>query len=233
MAKILNSIIVIIYFLSFNGSINQSCVKKTDPVKPVVEVVIPPLVEPTPIDTVVPVVVFSETPEAIINDTPIKEDPYILYRNNIQNIYLSQIGIREKTGRNDGKEVEMYLKSAGLGKGNPWCASFIYWTFKQNGTELNVPSGAKGWVPSYFPSKKTIYVRGKYSKMDPKYGDLIGIWFENKGRLAHIGFYDHEDDTYFYTVEGNTNEAGSREGDGVYNKRRIKRQVHSISNWID
>lgn len=34
------------------------------------------------------------------------------------------------------------------------------------------------------------------------------------------------------TVEGNTNEAGSREGDGVYRKRRLKNQIYKISRWI-
>lgn len=159
------------------------------------------------------------------------EDPQIKKRNSVQNTYMSQVGIREKTGHNDGKEVEMYLKSAGLSKGNPWCASFVTYVYKECG--INTPKTGLGWVPSYFPPKKTIYVRGKYSKMKPKYGDLIGIWFPEKKRLAHIGFYDNEDDKYFYSVEGNTNQAGSREGDGVYIKRRVKGQVHSISNWID
>jgi len=168
--------------------------------------------------------------EEIVDNEPVM-DPYVVFRNKIQTTYISQIGVRERTNHNDGYMVEQYLASAGLSKGNPWCASFVYWTFLQNGASLKV--SGKGWVPSYFPPSKTIYVRGKYSKMDPKYGDLIGIWFEDKGRLAHIGFYDSEDDKYYYSVEGNTNDAGSREGDGVYRKKRIKRQVHSISNWID
>lgn len=161
----------------------------------------------------------------------VAEDPKTNKRNLVQSIYMSQVGIREKTGHNDGKEVEMYLKSAGLSKGNPWCASFVTYVYKE--CDVNIPKTGLGWVPSYFPSNKTIYVRGKYSKMKPKYGDLIGIWFPEKKRLAHIGFYDNEDNKYYYSVEGNTNQAGSREGDGVYIKRRVKGQVHSISNWID
>jgi len=167
----------------------------------------------------------------VVDDNPVEVDPYTKFRNDLQVTYFSQVGIREKTGHNDGKEVEAYLASAGLERGNAWCASFVNWIFIQNGA--NLPIVSKGWVPSYFPKKKTIYVRGQYKKMEPKYGDLIGIWFEDKGRLAHIGFYDHEDESYYYSVEGNTNTAGSREGDGVYVKKRIKRQVHSISNWVD
>ena len=152
-------------------------------------------------------------------------------RDCIKRIYTSQIGVRELTGNNDGEVVEKYLLSAGLKRGSPWCASFIYWTFEQCGDTLSIKYPA--WVPSYFPRSKIIYKRGKIKKRDPMYGDLIGIWFSSKGRLAHIGFFDRETNKYYITVEGNTNDAGSREGDGVYKKKRIKRQVHSISSWID
>lgn len=157
-------------------------------------------------------------------------DSRIEKRECLKTTYDSQVGIRELSGNNDGKEVEMYLKSAGLGKGYPWCASFVYWTFTQCGDTLDIRYPA--WVPSYFPENKLIYVRGEFSKRSPLEGDLIGIWFNSKNRLAHIGFYDGENGDFILTVEGNTNEAGSREGDGVYRKRRIKRQIHSISSWL-
>lgn len=38
---------------------------------------------------------------------------------------LSYVGVKEKTGKNDGKEVEMFLRETGLGKGYAWCASFV------------------------------------------------------------------------------------------------------------
>jgi LysM repeat protein len=164
----------------------------------------------------------------VVDITPLNN---FTIRNKIKETYYSQIGIREKTGNNDGYDVEKYLNSAGLGKGYPWCASFIYWVYLKNNLKISVKYPA--WVPSYFPPNKLIYVRGKFENKKPKPGDLIGIWFRSKNRLAHIGFYDDEDDKFFITVEGNTNNAGSREGDGVYRKRRIKRQVHSISSWID
>jgi len=149
----------------------------------------------------------------------------------IRNIYYSQIDVRELTGNNDGIMVEKYLNSTGLGKGYPWCAAFVYWTLRES--DINITLQYPAWVPSYFPDNKLIYVRGKLNIRPPVFGDLIGIWFESKNRLAHIGFYDGENSNYYFTVEGNTNEAGSREGDGVYRKRRIKRQVHSISSWIE
>ena len=149
----------------------------------------------------------------------------------VRGIYHDQIGVRELTGTNDGFHVEMFLESTGLGKGYPWCAAFIHWSYFQCGIVLDLKYPA--WVPSYFPNDKLIMVRGKFQLRKPMFGDLIGIWFPKKERLAHVGFYDGENSKYYFTVEGNTNEAGSREGDGVYRKRRIKRQVHSISSWIN
>lgn len=167
----------------------------------------------------------------IVDDSVYYNDDVFVERDCIRKTYISQVGVRELTGHNDGKMVEKFLSSAGLSKGYPWCASFVYWTFKQCGDTLNIKHPA--WVPSYFPKEKLIYERGNINKRRPSHGDLIGIWFSSKKRLAHIGFYDTETDKYYITVEGNTNEAGSREGDGVYKKKRIKRQVHSISSWID
>lgn len=149
----------------------------------------------------------------------------------LKSTYESQVGVREVTGNNDGFDVEKYLASANLGPGYAWCAAFVNWNYLE--CDLPTPNQAQAWVPSWFPRSKLIYVRGEFQHLNPQPGDVIGIWFSSKGRLAHIGIYDREDDTYYYTVEGNTNEEGSREGDGVYRKRRIKRQIHSIASWID
>ena len=48
-------------------------------------------------------------------------------REAVKEVYLSQIGVKEATGANDGKAVEKYLSFSGLRKGNPWCASFVAW----------------------------------------------------------------------------------------------------------
>lgn len=63
-------------------------------------------------------------------------------------------------------------------------------------------------------------------------GDIFGIYFQNKGRIAHVGFVHRFGDKYTITVEGNTNEEGSREGDGVYLKRRLTKQLYKISRYV-
>lgn len=148
----------------------------------------------------------------------------------VADIYRSQIGVRELTGHNDGKRVEEYLRSCGLAKGNPWCAAFLTWTYKQAGIKAIV----SGYAPNWFPVKHVIYTRGSKSNTTPATADAFGIWFQNKGRIAHVGFIDEwTGGNFAITVEGNTNEAGSREGDGVYRKRRLKSQVYKVSRWIN
>lgn len=153
-------------------------------------------------------------------------------RENVKQTYLSQVGVREATGHNDGYAVEMYLKSTGLGKGYAWCAAFVNWTLLQNGIQT-VSSPA--WAPSWF-TKNVIYCPAKNIYLEtPETSDIFGIWFKNKSppRVAHVGFvYKWGNGNFVITVEGNTNEAGSREGDGVYMKRRIKRQIYIISDYI-
>lgn len=148
-------------------------------------------------------------------------------REKVATVYSSQVGIRERTNQNDGKEVEMYLASAALKKGNPWCAAFVTWTYKQSG----VKAIRSGYSPAWFPKEKVIWQTGK--GQSPNRADVFGLWFANKGRVAHVGFIDAWDEgNYAITVEGNTNEGGSRDGDGVYRKRRLKKQIYKVSRWI-
>jgi hypothetical protein len=210
--KIMKKILILLFILISSISYSQQLI--IEPVKQ------PNLVwyfdyEPEPY-------IFYQEP-VIIEVEPVSE------RDCVVATFNSQVGVREK-GVNSGKEVEMYLASAGLGKGNPWCASFVSYIFQQC-TDIKISSA--GWVPSWFPRKKLIFKRGEINYIrTPQSGDLIGIWFANKNRLAHVGFYLEEEGDFTISVEGNTNEEGSREGDGVYRKRRITRTIHSISSWL-
>lgn len=144
--------------------------------------------------------------------------------------YSAEIGVRELTGKNDGKRVETYLASVGHKKGAPWCAAFVSWVFKTSG----VQAVKSAWSPDWFPSSKTIFTKGKNNNKIPEAADVFGLWFNNLNRIAHVGFiHEWQTSTSFaITVEGNTNDGGSRDGDGVYKKRRLKNQIYKISRWI-
>ena len=146
--------------------------------------------------------------------------------------FLKEVGTHELTGHNDGIRVEQYIVAAGFNAKSqiPWCAAFIYWNFKELGYTLDIKYPAL--ASAYFDSTKVIYKRGEGFKCKPNAGDVIGIYFPSKGRIAHVGFYLDETDKYFITIEGNTNRAGSREGDGVLKKYRPKRSIYKISRFF-
>jgi len=149
-------------------------------------------------------------------------------RTALQKVYISQVGVREKTGKNDGPEVEAYLKSTNLGPGFAWCAAFVKWCFDQ----INHSVPITAWSPTAHNSKNIVYFRNRFEKQ-PQQGDVFTLYYPNKGRIGHTGFYDKmNNESMVQTVEGNTNGAGSREGDGVYIKFRPLKTIHSITSWL-
>ncbi|MDQ7949495.1 MAG: peptidoglycan-binding protein [Pedobacter sp.] len=132
----------------------------------------------------------------------------------------SQLGVRELTGRNDGLAVEAYLRYTGLGKGNPWCAAFVSWVYAQGGFAR--PRTA--WSPALFPQNRCVKQIGK--------GLVYGLYDGHKGRIAHCGIATNGDGDWVVGIEGNTNLAGSAEGDGVYLKRRHRKTIYAIADWL-
>lgn len=143
--------------------------------------------------------------------------------------YTSQIGVREATGHNDGKQVEVYLKSVKLGKGFPWCAAFVRWCFDQCGIKTTINAMA---LSTHRPGH-IIYFKGNRIRT-PQAGDVGTLYYAKLGRIGHTFFFDREINTkIFKSVEGNTNGVGSREGDGVYIKYRSYKATYSISRWTE
>jgi hypothetical protein len=156
-------------------------------------------------------------------------------REQVKRIYDSQVGVREH-GANSGAQVEGYLRYVSLKKGSPWCAAFVCWAYGQ----AKVANPRTGWSPDLFKKEHVVWERqvqyGQKSKVQtdtPKRADIFGIYFPEKGRIAHTGFIDSWGNKWLVTVEGNTNGAGSREGDGVYRKRRLVKSIYSVSRYID
>lgn len=140
----------------------------------------------------------------------------------------SQLYVREKTGKNDGKEVERYLRNVGLGKGYAWCAAFVAWCHDQN----SIPNAQSAYSPDWFRSN-VVYERMRLENMGfiSKPGQVFGLYFESKGRVAHVGMITGETKFSYTTIEGNTDDGGSREGDGVYARIRNKRSIYVIADY--
>jgi len=126
------------------------------------------------------------------------------------------IGVKETTGKNDGKEVQQYLKSVGLGKGYAWCAAFVRYVFDNCDNKIKTRSAmARAYInKSSIPAKDVL---NGYVKIDCSY---LAIWRNGNTASGHIEFVKSWKKRTGVCVEGNTNIVGSREGDGVYEKAR-------------
>ena len=148
-------------------------------------------------------------------------------RDKIRATYTSQLGVRELTGNNDGVAVEKYLSYVWLKKGQPWCAAFVSWSFGQNG----IKKARSGGCVQLMEQGTTIYKSGVIRET-PQKADVFFIYYAEKGRVAHTGLIDYWGEDFVTTVEGNTNGAGSREGNGVYRKKRLKRQIYAVTKYL-
>ena len=134
---------------------------------------------------------------------------------NAVKVAITQVGKQEKPlGSNWGIPVQDYLKSVGIIHPASWCMAFVYWCFKQAaGTGTNPLIKTGGVLDAWNKADK----KNKFTK-DPKSGDIM-IMDHGKG-LGHTGIVEKVDKNFLYTIEGNTNDTGSREGIEVDRKRR-------------
>lgn len=142
-------------------------------------------------------------------------------------IALSQEGIAEMPkGTNKGPEVEMYLRSVGLGGGYPWCMAFVYWCVDRACKE-------GGWHNPLLKSGGVMHQwnNGNFRRI-PKTGNVepgdIFIMQFSHG-TGHTGFVTKVNKGTVETIEGNTNDDGSREGYEVAKRTRI---ISSIAGFI-
>lgn len=131
----------------------------------------------------------------------------------------SQVGVKE-SGANRGKPVQEYQAVAGLGSegGFAWCACFVYWCLiKAQTREKNLPAKGKCAAVQNWSSWSKFRLR---TVTKPQRGRLF-YWLNTNG-TGHIGWCLGPSILgIFRTIEGNTdNDAGSREGDGVYKRTR-------------
>jgi hypothetical protein len=147
----------------------------------------------------------------------------------ILSIAVSQIGVCEiPNGSNAGPDVEKYLKSIGLGKGYPWCAAFVFWVTKQaylEGKKIESPLFKTGHVLTMWnKTDKSFRIVGQ-----PQPGDIFIMEF--KGGSGHTGFVTKVENGRIYTIEGNSNSDGSREGNMVCRKPG-GRPINSIKGFL-
>jgi hypothetical protein len=145
-------------------------------------------------------------------------------------------GVQEEGGDNRGEDVEKYLAAAELSPGLPWCAAFVNWCAEKAARHKNVISPLEsityqGYVQSYYDHAASN--EWLIDANQAEIGDLFMLYYPIKSRWAHIGFVkfvDLEEGT-FTTIEGNTNEGGSREGYMVASRTRRISENTCFADW--
>jgi len=130
----------------------------------------------------------------------------------------SEVGVQENM-ENSGPGVDQYNAYVGFKK-VAWCASFVSWCHGQAG----YPQPRTAWSPALFPADRLA--------KNPMAGMVIGIYFVQLKRIAHCGIVTHVKNDLVYSIEGNTNVNGSREGDGVYRRVRHVRSIYRFADWL-
>jgi hypothetical protein len=160
------------------------------------------------------------------------------YGGKIYSLAASQVGVREH-GRNSGPEVDMYIRAGGgdVDSDPAWCQYFAYWAVstaaEQMGGKTTSPKTGgvvKCWLRSEDSGSAQILPQDVLDgKVQLRAGDQmcrvrngkpedVAKVYAGIVRQGHTGIVERVVGTTVYTVEGNTNKAGSREGDGVYRK---------------
>jgi hypothetical protein len=126
-------------------------------------------------------------------------------------IALSQQGVQEvPRGSNSGPQVNQYLKSVGLSSGNPWCMAFVYWCVDHAAAEFGIknPLLKTGSVKNQWEKTSLRKIPVRATGIKP--GSIFIMLFKNG--TGHTGIIEKIENGIAYTVEGNTNEGGEREG---------------------
>jgi hypothetical protein len=129
----------------------------------------------------------------------------------------TQLGQCEKPlGSNWGEPVKTYLHTVGINFPASWCAAFVFWCFNQV-ADKNPLVKTGGVLKHWNEADKKLRVT------EPKEGDIFIMDF-GKG-LGHTGIVEKVDSTFIYTIEGNSNDDGSRNGVEVVKHKRLKTKI--------
>jgi|SRR6185437_6820316 len=141
-------------------------------------------------------------------------------------IAVSQLGVSEKpVGSNSGPEVDEYLASVGLKPGYAWCQSFVHWCYEQAAKQLGVQNpviktaGVQDcWNKTAIQFKVSKHDAILHSSLLLKPGDQFMLSYGHGA--GHTGIVEKIEGLVIHTIEGNSNNNGSREGYEVVRHQR-------------
>lgn len=142
------------------------------------------------------------------------------WRDDIIAAARAEIGQKESPiGSNWGGKIPEYLASVGISTPAPWCAGWLYWVFNKALGEQN-PLPRTGYTPLIHRWAKTQKRVIPAVKAQP--ADLVLFYFPSLRRVGHVAIVGlvQLNIRKVFTIEGNTNTEGAREGHIVARKLR-------------
>lgn len=141
----------------------------------------------------------------------------------VLDVAAAEVGYREGYSGGHWNNVEKYAGQVpGLewANGQPWCAVFVSWVALKSG------------VTDLYPRTASCDVGGQWFKARGQWSEWpsVGaqVFYGTPSDLNHTGVVVAFDSDTITTIEGNTNDDGSREGDGVYRKVRLRRSSNVV-----
>lgn len=144
----------------------------------------------------------------------------------IAKLALAYVGKTEKSNNSGFNDplFEKRMQAVGWSKGQAWCSYFseLVWKEAYAADKSTVDQLDKLFSGSATETFRKFDVSKKFSVgKEPKVGAVV-IWRHGTGWQGHAGIVvDLIDENSFFSVEGNTNDKGGREGYIVSKKRRL------------
>lgn len=167
-----------------------------------------------------------DLPQAVVvADTPAND-----FLKEAVKVAISQLGVMEDPlGSNSGPKVNEYLASTDLGPGFFWCAAFVYWCFNKAAGNLGRknPVFKTAGCLAHWNNTKGKKITTEAALNNPaliKPGHIFIM--SHGGGAGHTGIVEKVEGGFIHTIEGNSNNSGSRNGIGVF---RIQRKIASIN----
>lgn len=163
-------------------------------------------------------------------------------RQKLIDIAAKEIGVTEQPkNSNTGPRVLEYQRATNLpGTKWPYCAAFVCWCIREWGKDPEVLDALKmtaGEFAIWRPQTAAAYGFDDWAEhngllvmdenLHPNHatlhtGDIVNYDF------SHVGLLKTDDHDFLYTIEGNTDVSGSRNGGGVYAKKRPRSQARKF-----
>lgn len=134
----------------------------------------------------------------------------------------SQDSVRE-AGTNWGPKVSLYLRLAGIFSPAPWCAAFVTWCLVEAGADRKK-------LPKFAASTYFWYAWANKTGRARTFPERGRVAVQNGAGGGHIWFCLSGADPH-RTLEGNTNPGGSREGYGVFERKRHATNMRKHPRW--